>query len=159
MKKNNYIEFRRYSDFQFNAILLDVVQKYFRLKKSCEIAEKILKENCHDFYFPLDMSEINNSYCEVMNVAAERNIPVNYSISDFECSVEEVAHVLNTMCGLELSWLDENRVIFDKDDVDGLATKIISVCEARLFPKEECIARSKDFAQQLKFKEYIYLYE
>lgn len=119
MKKNNYIEFRRYSDFQFNAILLDVVQKYFRLKKSCEIAKKILKENCHDFYFPLDMSEINNSYCEVMNVAAERNIPVNYSISDFECSVEEVAHVLNTMCGLELSWLDENRVIFDKDDVDA----------------------------------------
>jgi rubrerythrin len=115
MKKNNYIEFRRYSDFQFNAILLDVVQKYFRLKKSCEIAKKILKENCHDFYFPLDMSEINNSYCEVMNVAAERNIPVNYSISDFECSVEEVAQVLNTMCGLELSWLDENRVIFDKD--------------------------------------------
>ena len=57
--------------------------------------------------------------------------------------------MLNDKCGF----------VVDKDDVDGLATKIISVCKARLFPKEECIARSKDFAQQLKFKEYIYLYE
>lgn len=59
------------------------------------------------------------------------------------------AEMLNDKCGF----------VVNKDDVDGLAAKIISVCDARLFPKEDCIARSKDFAQQQKFKEYICLYE
>lgn len=117
MKKNPASsEYMLYSDAQFVAMLYRSIEKYLKFKRSCTIAEKLLNENCHDFYISIDSEAEDYSYKCMINAANQRNIPIDYSIYNLDCSVEEIASVLSTMCGLELSWLDEHRTIFDTCD-------------------------------------------
>jgi hypothetical protein len=107
--------FLNYSDAQFLNVLHRTIESYLKFKRACDIAKQILKDNCHDFFITIDSTERDSNYSSVMYAANQRNIPVDFSIYSLECSLEEVAYILNTMCGLELFWLDEHRYIFDNE--------------------------------------------
>lgn len=56
--------------------------------------------------------------------------------------------------------LDENcGVLVEKNDIDVLTERILAVFKNEIFSTSECVSHSKDFDQNLKFEEYIRLYE
>ena len=109
-------ELSKYNDAQFMCLLHRTIEGYLKFKRSCDIAIQLLKDNCHDFYISIDSSQQDSNYSEVMRVANQRNIPVDLSVYNIECSLEEITYILNAMCGLELCWLDEHRTYFDNDE-------------------------------------------
>ena len=109
-------ELSKYNDAQFMCLLHRTIEGYLKFKRSCDIAIQLLKDNCHDFYISIDSSQQDSNYSEVMRVANQRNIPVDFSIYNVECSLEEITYILNAMCCLELCWIDEHRAYFDNDE-------------------------------------------
>ena len=108
---NKYI-----SDTDFTVLVYRSIERYFKLLKSYEIAKKLLDENCHNFFVAMDFDSEVYTYNNLMYLANKRNLDIDVSISNLECSIEEVSCILKTMCGLELTWLDEHRYIFDSSD-------------------------------------------
>lgn len=102
------------NETQFLAVLQGTVRNYLRFKKACDIAVQLLKDNCHDFYVSIDSSINDSLYNRVMKDANNRNISVDLSVFDSNCSLEDVVHILKEMCGLELFWLDENRAFLEE---------------------------------------------
>ena len=45
------------------------------------------------------------------------------------------------------------------DDVEAFRGEILRICEEGALPSESCLRKAKEFDQNLKFKEYIELYE
>lgn len=109
-------EFSSFNDVQFMNLLQHTIEGYLKFKKACNIAKQILKDNCHDFFISVDSAEKDINFNFIVRAANQRNVSIDLSIYDSECSLEEVSYILGTMCGLELSWLDEHRYIFDADD-------------------------------------------
>ncbi len=107
------------SDEELSLFINSNVENYLKLKKSCEIAKKLLKENCHDFFVTLSTAQEDSDYSRFLYLAELRNINVLYNYDNVECKVEDVVPVLNAMCTLELSWLDEHRYIFDENPSEG----------------------------------------
>ena len=103
------------SDEELSLLINSNVENYLKLKKSCEIAKKLLRENCHDFFVTLSTAQEDSDYSRFLYLAELRNINVLYNYDNVECKVEDVVPVLNAMCTLELSWLDEHRYIFDEN--------------------------------------------
>lgn len=103
------------SDEELSLFINSNVENYLKLKKSCEIAKKLLRENCHDFFVTLSTAQEDSNYSRFLYLAELRNINVLYNYDNVECKVEDVVPVLNAMCTLELSWLDEHRYIFDEN--------------------------------------------
>lgn len=96
------------------------IERYLKLKKSSEIAKKLLKENCHDFYISLSTVQEDVDYVHFLDLANLRNINVLYNYDNVVCTVEDVSMVLDAMCNLELVWLDEHRYIFtEENSCDG----------------------------------------
>lgn len=112
--KVNY-EYLNMSDEELSLFINSNVENYLKLKKSCEIAKKLLRENCHDFFVTLSTAQEDSNYSRFLYLAELRNINVLYNYDNVECKVEDVVPVLNAMCTLELSWLDEHRYIFDEN--------------------------------------------
>ena len=102
-------------DEELSLFINSNVENYLKLKKSCEIAKKLLRENCHDFFVTLSTAREDSDYSRFLYLAELRNINVLYNYDNVECKVEDVVPVLNAMCTLELSWLDEHRYIFDEN--------------------------------------------
>lgn len=50
-------------------------------------------------------------------------------------------------------------IVVSKNDVEGMKTAIINVCENKPFSKEDCVTRAKNYDMNDKFKEYVKLYE
>lgn len=96
------------------------IERYLKLKKSCEIAKRLLKDNCHDFYISLSTVQEDCDYVNFLNLANIRNIEILHTYDSVVCGIEDVALVLDTMCSLELTWLDEHRYIFVEENAcDG----------------------------------------
>lgn len=49
--------------------------------------------------------------------------------------------------------------VVDKDDIPALQNEIICICENNPFSKEDCIEQAKKFDMNIKFNEYVDLYE
>ena len=92
------------------------IERYLKLKKSSEIAKKLLKENCHDFYISLSTVQEDVDYVHFLDLAKLRNIDILHNYDNVVCTVSDVASVLDAMCILELSWLDEHRYIFNVEN-------------------------------------------
>lgn len=105
---NKYI-----SDSDFTMLIYRSIEGYFRLMKSYEIAKKLLEENCHNFFVAMNFDNEEYTYNRMVDLANKRNLDIEVSMSSLECSIVEVINILRTMCGLELSWLDEHRYIFE----------------------------------------------
>ena len=50
-------------------------------------------------------------------------------------------------------------VVVERDDIDAMQAQIIRICEERPFLPEDCIRRARLFDKNMKFKEYVKLYE
>ncbi len=55
----------------------------------------------------------------------------------------------------------DNRTgyVVDVDDIDELEKQIIRICTEKVFHKEDCLTRARNFDKELKFKEYLELYK
>lgn len=118
-KKNTNYGYLNMSDEELSLFINSNVENYLKLKKSCEIAKSLLKENCHDFFVTLSTTQEDSDYSRFLQLAELRNINVLYTYDNVVCKVEDVVPVLNAMCTLELSWLDEHRYIFDENPGAG----------------------------------------
>lgn len=92
------------------------VERIMRFKKACEIAKKLLKNNCHDFFISLNTTEEDVEYNHYLELSRAKNIKITSSYDELDCSIEDVASVLKAMCILELTWLDEHRYIFNGEE-------------------------------------------
>ncbi len=111
-KKTVFNPYVTYTDDQ----LLASIESYLVYKKSCEVARMLVVECCHDSYETVDTSIEESNFNSCLSVAISRNIPVDLTLYDLKCSIQDVAKVLHHMCGLELNWLDEHRhAIVDSD--------------------------------------------
>jgi glycosyltransferase involved in cell wall biosynthesis len=57
--------------------------------------------------------------------------------------------IIDETCGL----------VVNKNDVEGMKSAIINVCENNLFSVESCVNRAKNYDMYDKFNEYIELYK
>ena len=104
-----------FNDTDFYMLVYRYVEKYLKLKKSYEIAKRILSENCHDFFITMNFDCERSNYNNMLELAKKRNLNVDVSLLSVDCSVFDVCSILKTMCVLELIWLDEHRAIFQSD--------------------------------------------
>ena len=102
-----------------------------------------------------ELAEIYTAADVFVNPTREENFPTTH-MESLACGTPVIAfdtggcaEMLNEKCGS----------VVDKNDVEVLAQRIISVCENHIYSAEACMARAKDFDQSVKFEEYIALYE
>lgn len=102
-----------------------------------------------------ELAEIYSAADVFVNPTREENFPTTH-LESLACGTPVVAfntggcaEMLNEKCG----------VIVEKNDIEALKEKIIFVCREKPFIKNDCITRAKDFDQDIKFEEYIRLYE
>ena len=102
-----------------------------------------------------ELAEIYTAADVFVNPTREENFPTTH-MESLACGTPVIAfntggcaEMLNEKCG----------VVTEKENLEELVEKIIAVCCDKIFSKEDCIARAQDFAQQVKFEEYIILYE
>ena len=114
-KKRNKPVFNPYLTYTDDQ-LLSSIESYLVFKKSCEVARMLVVECCHDSYEIVDTSIEESKFNSCLSVALSRSLPVEFENENLKCSKHSVAQVLHHMCGLELSWLDENiHAIVEKD--------------------------------------------
>ena len=113
--KKNVSGYYNMSDQELYLFINSNVERYLKFKKSCEIAKKIVKDSCHDFYISLSTHQEDLDYNHFLDLANLRNINILYTYDNVECTVEDVLPVLEAMCILELSWLDEHRYIYTEN--------------------------------------------
>ena len=49
--------------------------------------------------------------------------------------------------------------VVDVDDIDEMEKQIVRICTEHLFSKEDCLERAKSFDRNIKFQEYVDLYQ
>ncbi len=96
--------------------LIESIESYLIYRKSCDVARMLVVECCHDSYEMVDTTEEECKFNSCLTIALERKIPVDLTNSDLRCNLRSVASILDHMCGLELSWLDENRHCISDND-------------------------------------------
>lgn len=145
-KKRNKPVFNPYLKYTDDQLLASI-EAYLIYKKSCEVARMLVVECCHDSYEIVDTSYEECNFNSCLSVALSRSLPVYFENDDLKCSKQSVAQVLYKMCGLELTWLDENRyaiiekdfiseeqdiVIFYRDVIKELSDEQIKEIEAKV---------------------------
>lgn len=113
--KKNVSNYYNMNDQELSLFINSNVERYLKFKKSCDIAKKILKDNCHDFYISLSTYQEDLDYVHFLDIANLRNINILYNYDNVECTAKDLVPVLNAMCILELSWLDEHRYIYTEN--------------------------------------------
>ena len=103
----------------------------------------------------IELAEIYTAADAFVNPTREENFPTTH-MEALACGTPVIAfntggcaEMLNEKCG----------IVTEKENIEELVKKIISVCCNGIFLTDDCIARAKDFEQQIKFEEYISLYE
>ena len=103
----------------------------------------------------MELAEIYTAADVFVNPTREENFPTTH-MESLACGTPVIAfntggcnEMLDETCGL----------VVEKNDVNELTKKIIMVCENRIFSTEACVSKAKEFDQNIKFNEYITLYE
>ena len=103
----------------------------------------------------MELAEIYTAADVFVNPTREENFPTTH-MESLACGTPVIAfstggcnEMLDETCGL----------VVEKNDVNDLTKKIIMVCENRIFSTEACVSKAKEFDQNIKFNEYITLYE
>ena len=102
-----------------------------------------------------ELAEIYTAADVFVNPTREENFPTTH-MESLACGTPVIAfntggcsEMLNEKCG----------IVTEKENLEELVEKIIAVCCDKLFSEKDCIVRAQDFDQQVKFEEYISLYE
>lgn len=102
-----------------------------------------------------ELAEVYTAADVFVNPTREENFPTTH-MEALACGTPVITfstggceEMLNGKCG----------AVVEKNNIDGLNDKIVEACEKRFFSVEACIACAKVFDQNVKFQEYICLYE
>lgn len=102
-----------------------------------------------------ELAEIYSAADLLLNPTREDTYPT-VNMESLACGTP----VLTFRTGGSPEMLDETcGAVVPCDDVEAFRGEIIRLCERQPLAREACIARSRDFDQNEKFKEYIKLYE
>ena len=138
--------------------LLNTDKFQFVLVGTNDEIDKRLPENIisiHRTANQIELAEIYTAADVFLNPTREDNFPT-VNLESLACGTP----VITFDTGGSPECIDETcGITIEKNDISGVADKIVFVCENRIFLPEECISRAKDFDQKNKFKEYIDLYE
>lgn len=101
-----------------------------------------------------ELAEIYSVADIFLNPTREENYPT-VNMEALSCGTP----VLTFKTGGSPEILDETcGSVVDCDDIDSLEKEIIRICEEKLYTKEACIKRSREFDKNERFKEYVELY-
>ena len=141
-----------------------------------ELAHRLSNEYCIllvgtnkeiDSQLPKDVISVHktNSQEELAGIYTEADVFVNPTREDTYPTVNMEALACGTpvvtfRTGGSSEIVDETcGSIVDYDDVSLLHIQIVTTCQDKLNSKQKCIERAKTFNQQLKFGEYVRLYD
>ena len=102
-----------------------------------------------------ELAEIYTAADVFVNPTREENFPT-VNIEALACGTP----VVTFRTGGSAEIIDSNSGIsVEQDDMEGLVKAIKDICERKSINTEECLARSKCFDQNERFREYIDLYQ
>ena len=102
-----------------------------------------------------ELAEIYSAADVFVQTTREENYPT-VNMEAIACGTP----VLTFRTGGSPEMLDEScGAVVPCDDIDNLEKEIIRICTARPYLIEQCVVKSKEFDQNMRFKEYIELYE
>lgn len=103
-----------------------------------------------------ELAEIYSAADVFVNPTREDNFPTT-NIEALACGTPVVT-TYGTGGGCEM--LDEKSgVAVNVSDVAEIERQIVRICSEKVFSSEDCVDRAKSFDQNVKFREYIKLYE
>ena len=143
-----FVELSKRLDEKYQIVLVGTDEKVDR-----QLPDNII--SIHRTNNQTELAEIYTAADVFVNPTREENFPTTH-MEALACGTPVVtfnaggcAEMLNEKCGL----------VVEKNNIDMLVDAIIEVCESRIFTKEACVARAKEFDQNVKFEEYVRLYE
>lgn len=102
-----------------------------------------------------ELAEIYTAADVFVNPTREENYPT-VNMEAIACGTPVVTfntggsrEILNETCGS----------VVDKDDIEAMMNEIIRVCEERPYTKEDCLKRALAFDKNIRYREYLKLYE
>ena len=102
-----------------------------------------------------ELAEIYSAADVFVQTTREENYPT-VNMEAIACGTP----VLTFRTGGSPEMLDEScGAVVPCDDIDALEKEIIHICTDMPYLKEQCAVKSKEFDQNMRFKEYIELYE
>lgn len=120
--------------------------------------DKLLPENIISIHQTANQTELAEIYTAadiLVNPTREENYPT-VNMESVACGTPVVT--FNTGGSPEI--LDETcGAVVGKNDIDGMYSEIIRICETQPYSKDDCLKRAESFDKNEKFKEYIKLYE
>lgn len=120
--------------------------------------DKLLPENIISIHRTANQTELAEIYTAadiLVNPTREENYPT-VNMESVACGTP----VLTFNTGGSPEMLDETcGAVVEKNDIDGMYSEIIRICETQPYSKDDCLKRAESFDKNEKFKEYIKLYE
>ena len=102
-----------------------------------------------------ELAEIYSAADVFVQTTREENYPT-VNMEAIACGTP----VLTFRTGGSPEMLDDScGAVVPCDDIDALEKEIVRICTASPYLKEQCLVKSKEFDQNMRFKEYIELYE
>ena len=102
-----------------------------------------------------ELAEIYTAADVFANPTREENYPT-VNMESIACGTPVVTfrtggspEILDETCGS----------VVECDDIDSMEREIIRICEEKLYSKEDCLTRAKNFDMNDRFKEYVELYK
>lgn len=143
-----FIELAKRLDDRFKIVLVGTNDK----------VDKLLPDNIISIHRTNNQTELAEIYTAVdlfVNPTREENYPT-VNMESVACGTP----VLTFKTGGSWEMLNEKTGYFvDVDDIDGMKKQIEKICIGKVFSAEDCIERAKFFDKDLKFQEYVKLYE
>lgn len=120
--------------------------------------DKLLPESILSFHQTANQTELAEIYTAadiLVNPTREENYPT-VNMESVACGTPVVT--FNTGGSPEM--LDETcGAVVEKNDIDGMYSEIIRICETQPYSRDDCLKIAESFDKNEKFKEYIKLYE
>ena len=142
-----FIELAKRLDYRFKIVLVGTDEE----------TDKMLPDNIISIHHTNDQRELAEIYTVadiLVNPTREDNYPT-VNMESIACGTPVLA--FRTGGSPEIPDSKTGSII-DVDDIDELEKQIIRICTEKVFSKEDCLDRARNFDKELKFKEYLELY-
>lgn len=136
---------------------LDMKKYQIVLVGTNDYVDKILPDNIISIHRTQNQGELAEIYSAAnlfVNSTREENFPT-VNIESLACGTP----VVTFRTGGSPEMLDETcGSVVDCDDIDALEKEIIRICENNPYSREVCVQKAQGFDKNVKFKEYLELY-